>query len=119
MVGAISAFFVSRYFIKGWVIRKFKSRKWFKKNFDALNAIITERGITAVFLIRLSILPFGPMSYFLGVTNIKLYQYVLGSFGMIFHIIQGTFFGSKLFDHELQNSKSDEVDNYTTTIIII
>lgn len=73
-----AAFSVSRYLV-GPYIRGFLQRKYGKK-FTAIDAAVGDDGFRIVLLLRLSpIIPFGVNNYICGCTQMKLWEFVLGT----------------------------------------
>jgi uncharacterized membrane protein YdjX (TVP38/TMEM64 family) len=81
VVGATLAFLVGRFLARGWVAQRIAA----KPKFAAIDEAIGARGFYIVFLIRLSpVFPFTLLNYALGLTRVKLRDYVLASFiGML------------------------------------
>lgn len=71
-----------------------------RSSFVALDAALSINGLYIVFLTRLSpLFPFPLLNYAFGSTQIKLWQYVLGTFGGIFPATIGyTYLGTLLSD---------------------
>jgi uncharacterized membrane protein YdjX (TVP38/TMEM64 family) len=81
VVGATLAFLVGRFVAREWVARRIAS----SPKFAAIDEAIGRRGFYIVFLIRLSpVFPFTLLNYALGLTRVKLRDYIVASFlGMI------------------------------------
>jgi len=76
LLGAIAPFLLARYGLRGWV------RQWLHRwpRASQVDGAVGRGGWRAVALLRLSpVMPFGPMSYALGLTAIPLGPYLLGS----------------------------------------
>lgn len=79
-LGASAAFLVSRYMARGWV----EARLGASTRFRALDRAIEEDGRRIVFLLRLSpLFPFNALNYLLGLTRVRLPDYVVASVGML------------------------------------
>lgn len=79
-IGATFAFLIGRYVSRDWVAKKIATNPKFK----ALEEAIAKEGLKIVLLTRLSpVFPFNLLNYALGVTQVSLKDYVLGSIGMI------------------------------------
>ena len=75
-LGATLAFLLGRSFARDWVGARLATMS----RFAALDQAIAERGAVVVFLTRLApIFPFNLLNYALGLTQIRLRQYVLAS----------------------------------------
>ncbi|KST63246.1 TVP38/TMEM64 family protein [Mastigocoleus testarum] len=94
-LGATFAFLIGRYFSRNWV------RKKITKNpqFQAIDKAIAKEGFKIVLLTRLSpVFPFNLLNYVLGVTQVSLKDYILGSIGMIPGTILYVYIGSLATD---------------------
>jgi len=85
VISATIAFVIGHYLMKGrrlhWVQRS--------RHLAAINTAVSSNGFRIVFLLRLaSILPFIPLSYVLGTSQIKLREYVVATW---FGLLPGTF----------------------------
>ena len=79
-LGATGAFLIARYVARDWVSRRVGR----DPRFAAIDAAIAEQGRKVVFLLRLSpVIPFNVLNYALGLTNVRLADYVVASIGMI------------------------------------
>lgn len=79
-LGATLAFLIGRYLARGWVDRQIAGNAKFK----AIEAAVAKAGFKIVLLTRLSpIFPFNLLNYALGVTQVSLKDYILGSIGML------------------------------------
>jgi uncharacterized membrane protein YdjX (TVP38/TMEM64 family) len=92
VAGATLAFLVGRFVARDWVARRIAA----SPKFAAIDEAIGKRGFYIVFLIRLSpIFPFTLLNYALGLTRVKLRDYVLASFlGMLPGTFLYVYFGS-------------------------
>ncbi len=91
MLGATAAFLVGRYGARDWVSRKIASNAKFK----SIDEAIAREGRKIIFLIRLSpAFPFNLLNYGLGLTNVSLKDYVLGTTGIIPGTIMYVYLGS-------------------------
>jgi uncharacterized membrane protein YdjX (TVP38/TMEM64 family) len=80
VLGSIGAFLVARYFAR----RAIEARLTGNPRFAAIDRAIGAQGLRIVFLLRLSpVFPFTLLNYALGLTRVKLRDYVVASFGMI------------------------------------
>ncbi len=81
VIGATIAFLVARFFAREWVARRIATHP----KFAAIDEAVGTRGFYIVFLLRLSpVVPFNMLNYALGLTRVKLRDYVVASFlGML------------------------------------
>ena len=80
VVGSTVAFLIARYFARDAVARRIAGRE----SFAAIDRAVGEEGLKIVFLLRLSpVFPFNLLNYALGVTGVRLRDYVIGALGMI------------------------------------
>ncbi|NEP18152.1 MAG: TVP38/TMEM64 family protein [Leptolyngbya sp. SIO4C1] len=80
MLGATAAFLVGRYLARDWIAQKIAGNRKFK----AIDDAIAKEGSKLIFLIRLSpAFPFNLLNYALGLTQVSLKDYVLGTTGII------------------------------------
>ena len=94
-LGAVFAFSIGRYLCRDRVVKYMESYPKFK----ALDRAVSKEGLKIVFLTRLCpLLPFNLLNYALGITQVSLKDYVLGSFGMIPGTILYVYFGSLVGD---------------------
>ena len=79
-LGSIAAFLVARHLTRGWVERKLKD----KPRFQSIDRAVAGEGLKIVFLLRLSpAFPYNLLNYALGLTRVRLRDYVLACLGMI------------------------------------
>ena len=79
-IGATAAFIVSRNFARSAIERKLRG----DKRFAAIDEAVGSQGRRIVFLLRLSpVFPFNLLNYALGLTKVRLGDYVVASVGMI------------------------------------
>lgn len=80
LLGTVLAFLAARYLARPWVERRVAEQPRFAR----LDEAVGEQGRKIVFLLRLSpVIPFNLLNYALGVTRVRLSDYVLASVGMI------------------------------------
>jgi uncharacterized membrane protein YdjX (TVP38/TMEM64 family) len=90
-LGAIAAFWVGRYLVRGWVAAKIAHNR----KFAAIDKAINREGFKIVLLTRLSpVFPFVLLNYALGVTGVSFKDYALGCIGMIPGTIMYVYLGS-------------------------
>lgn len=94
-LGATFAFLIGRYFSRNWVRKKIAKNPQFK----AIDQAIAKEGFKIVLLTRLSpVFPFNLLNYVLGVTQVSLKDYILGSIGMIPGTVLYVYIGSLATD---------------------
>lgn len=72
------AFMASRHVVRPYIRGYLKKR--YGRKFDAIDAAVSRKGLQTTILLRLSpIIPFGINNYLCGCTDIKLWQWVLGT----------------------------------------
>jgi uncharacterized membrane protein YdjX (TVP38/TMEM64 family) len=90
-LGATFAFLIGRYFARDWVNTKVQKMP----KFQTIDQAIAREGLKIVFLLRLSpLFPFNLLNYALGITQVSLKDYVIGSLGMIPGTILYVYIGS-------------------------
>lgn len=90
-LGATAAFLVGRYLARGWVSQQIENNTKFR----AIDQAVAREGLKIVLLTRLSpVFPFNLLNYALGVTQVSLKDYFLGSVGMIPGTIMYVYLGS-------------------------
>jgi uncharacterized membrane protein YdjX (TVP38/TMEM64 family) len=96
VAGATLAFLIARYFARDWVTRRLKKYP----QAAAIDRAIEKNGFKAVVLLRLQpVLPFNILNYALGLTNIRLRDYVLASWiGMFPATVLYVYLGSIMND---------------------
>ena len=94
-LGATFAFLIGRYLSRDRVVKYMEAHPKFK----ALDRAVSQEGFKIVFLTRLCpLFPFNLLNYALGITQVSLKDYVLGSFGMIPATILYVYSGSLVGD---------------------
>ena len=95
VLGATAAFLVARYLARAPLERRFAT----SSRFRALDAALGADGRKVVFLIRLSpVFPYTLLNYLLGLTSIRLVDFVVASLGMIPGTIAYTYAGKVVGD---------------------
>jgi len=90
-LGATLAFLIGRYLTRDWVARRIAGNG----RFEAIDAAVAREGLKIVLLTRLSpIFPFNLLNYALGLTQVSLKDYVLGSLGMLPGTVMYVYIGS-------------------------
>lgn len=94
-LGATFAFLIGRYLLRDRVVKYMESHP----KFQALDRAVSQEGLKIVFLTRLCpLFPFNLLNYALGITQVSLKDYVLGSFGMVPGTILYVYSGSLIGD---------------------
>ena len=96
VAGASLAFLIARYFARDWVTRRLKKYP----QAAAIDRAIEKNGFKAVVLLRLQpVLPFNILNYALGLTSIRLRDYMLASWiGMFPATVLYVYLGSIMND---------------------
>lgn len=91
MLGATAAFLLGRYVARDWVARKIAGNT----RFQAVDSAIGQQGLKIIFLLRLSpAFPFNLLNYSLGLTQVSLKDYILGTTGILPGTIMYVYLGS-------------------------
>lgn len=92
VVAATAAFFLGRTVAHDWIARRIAQ----DRRFAAIDRAVREHGLRFVLLLRLSpLFPFSMLNYALGLTTVRVRDYVLGSFiGMLPGTILYVYLGS-------------------------
>ncbi len=94
-LGATFAFLIGRYLSRDRVVKSMEAHP----KFQALDRAVAKEGLKIVFLTRLCpLFPFNLLNYALGITQVSLKDYVLGSFGMIPGTLMYVYSGSLIGD---------------------
>jgi uncharacterized membrane protein YdjX (TVP38/TMEM64 family) len=79
-LGALGAFLIARYLARDWVMQRVSR----DPRFAAIDRAIAEQGRKVVFLLRLSpVIPFNVLNYALGLTKVRITDFLIASVGMI------------------------------------
>ena len=115
VTGATAAFILGRTLIRKWVDEKISGNQKFR----ALDEAIAENGLKMVFLIRLSpAFPFNLLNYALGLTKVKLRDYILASWaGMLPGTVMCVYFGTLL--KELTDLTTGAGENSASKMVFI
>ncbi len=94
VLGATAAFLVGRTLLRGWIERRIAAYP----RFQAIDRAVGKQGFKIVLLVRLSpVFPFNLLNYAFGLTNVRLWQYVLASWiGMLPGTLMYVYLGSAL-----------------------
>jgi len=79
-LGSLAAFLIARYLARDWIAARLAK----DTRFAAIDAAIAEQGRKVVFLLRLSpVVPFSVLNYALGLTTVRVGDFILASAGML------------------------------------
>lgn len=85
VLSASLAWWVGRFIARPWILHRLEQRP----RFAAIDAAVGQNGFRIVFLLRLaSVLPFAPLSYALGASRVRRYDFILASW---LGLLPGTF----------------------------
>jgi uncharacterized membrane protein YdjX (TVP38/TMEM64 family) len=91
LLGASTAFLVARYLARGMVEQRIAR----SPRFAVVNDAVAANGRRIVFLLRLSpVVPFNVLNYALGVTRVRLVDYLIASLGMIPGTVLYVYYGT-------------------------
>ena len=112
-LGATFAFLIGRYLSRDRVVKYMETHPKFK----ALDRAVSQEGLKIVFLTRLCpLLPFNLLNYALGITQVSLKDYVLGSFGMIPGTILYVYSGSLVVDLAAINVATESTNSQALAV---
>jgi uncharacterized membrane protein YdjX (TVP38/TMEM64 family) len=94
VLGATAAFVIGRTLLRGWIEKRVAAYP----RFQAIDRAVGKEGFKIVLLLRLSpVFPFNLLNYAFGLTNVRLWQYVLASWiGMLPATLMYVYLGSAL-----------------------
>jgi uncharacterized membrane protein YdjX (TVP38/TMEM64 family) len=79
-LGATGAFLIARYVARDWIAERVQR----DPRFAAIDTAIAKEGRKVVFLLRLSpVIPFNLLNYALGLTQVRVMDFIIASAGMI------------------------------------
>jgi len=106
MIGATVAFLVGRYLARDWVAKRIASRP----TFQTIDSAIAKEGRKVIFLLRLSpVFPFNLLNYGLGLSQVSLPDYVLGTVGILPGTIMYVYLGSLVGSLAMLGAGGDDV----------
>ncbi len=115
-LGATAAFLVARNLARTAVERRLASNP----RFAAIDRAVATQGRRIVFLLRLSpVFPFSLLNYALGLTQVRLADYVLASVGMLPGTLLYVYSGSVVGDAAVQAGSGDGADAASWAIKIV
>jgi uncharacterized membrane protein YdjX (TVP38/TMEM64 family) len=94
VLGATAAFVIGRTLLRGWIEKRVAAYP----RFQAIDQAVGKEGFKIVLLVRLSpVFPFNLLNYAFGLTDVRLWQYVLASWiGMLPGTLMYVYLGSAL-----------------------
>ena len=92
-LGGLTVLLLSRYWLSKTIKRRCLNNH---RSFLAINHIINKEGFKTVLLLRLTPFPFSIVSYFLGITSVKLKDYSLGSLIITVYVALYLYLGMSL-----------------------
>jgi uncharacterized membrane protein YdjX (TVP38/TMEM64 family) len=115
VLGATGSFLIARYFARDWFERKLQSYPKFK----VIDGAVERQGFKVVLLIRLQpVLPFVLLNYALGLTQVRLRDYVIASWiGMLPATIVYVYLGSAL--HNISDLFSGGMARHTPAGLVL
>src|SRR5579862_5726406 len=115
ILGATGSFLIARYFAGEWVERKLRAYP----KFAAVDHAIQKQSFKVVLLIRLQpVIPFVLLNYALGLTRVRLRDYVLASWiGMLPATIVYVYLGSAL--HNVSDLFSGGASRHSTARLVL
>jgi uncharacterized membrane protein YdjX (TVP38/TMEM64 family) len=116
-VGATLAFLVSRYVARSAIEQKLQGNK----RFEAIDRAVAGEGLKIVFLLRLSpVFPFNLLNYGLGLTQVRLRDYMLACFGMLPGSVLYVYYGKLAGDVAAlaAGASTDRGAEYWTILIV-
>lgn len=88
MIGATLAFFLGKWLFANYIRKKLdKSKSPRVKKWRVVDSMFITSGILLVALLRLMFIPFGLVSYLLGVTSVAFWDYFIGTLAVIIKIM--------------------------------
>jgi uncharacterized membrane protein YdjX (TVP38/TMEM64 family) len=94
-VGATASFLIARYFARSAIERKLAGNE----RFAAIDRAVGDQGRKIVFLLRLSpVFPFILLNYGLGLTKVRLADYIVACLGMLPGTLLYTYYGKVVGD---------------------
>lgn len=89
---------LSKLLFRDQIMAKIPNHKWLETNFNALDELMKERGKEIVALIRLAPVPFTPITYLVGVTQVSAWDFNIGSIAYLFRAVPRIYMGCLMFN---------------------
>lgn len=122
MLGAVVALFLGRWLFADYIRNKLdKSKSPKVKKWRVIDSMFVTSGIMLVALLRLMFIPFGLVSYMLGVTSVAFWDYFLGTTAIIIKIMLIVLVGCTIWQasEEARKTGKDEETNANEIIILV
>ena len=123
LIGAIIALYLGRFLFADYIRTKLdKSQSVRVKKWRIVDGMFITDGILLVSLLRLMFIPFGLVSYMLGVTSVSFCDYVIGSSVYIIKIALIVIVGCTVWEASEEASRSGnskEAENNEIIILIV
>jgi uncharacterized membrane protein YdjX (TVP38/TMEM64 family) len=122
MAGAVVALFLGRWLFADYIRNKLdKSKSPKVKKWRVIDSMFVSDGILLVVLLRLMFIPFGLVSYMLGVTSVSFYNYLIGTIAVIIKILLIVLVGCTIWSasEEARRAGKDEEANANEIIILV
>ena len=109
ILGGFVSFLISRYVFRDFIKEMIEGNEWLNDNFELLDDILTQDGMKVTSLIRLTSVPYGIVSYIIGVSNIPFRDYMIGNLPYILTCSTHTFLGCSLYTGSAGKALSPEL----------
>lgn len=121
MLGAVIAYYLGKWLFADYIRRELdKSKSPRVKKWRIIDSMFITSGIMLVALLRLMFLPFGLVSYMLGVTSVAFWDYFIGTLAVIVKVILIVLVGCTIWEaSEKAKETGEEQETNTTEIIIL
>lgn len=120
MLGAVIALFLGRWLFADYIRKKLdKSKSPKVKKWRVIDSIFVTNGIMLVALLRLMFIPFGLVSYMLGVTSVAFWDYLIGTTAIIIKIMLIVLVGCTIWQASEEAKKSGQDEGTSSNEIII
>jgi uncharacterized membrane protein YdjX (TVP38/TMEM64 family) len=117
VIAATAAFLLGRTVARGWIAQRIDG----DPRFRVVDAAIARHGLRIVILLRLSpLFPFNLLNYALGLTGVRLRDYVLGSFiGMLPATFLYVYIGSLIGDLAALSTGADQAGGARQALSVV
>lgn len=113
MLGATAAFLIGRYLARDWVAERVAKYP----KFQAIDTAIAKEGRKVIFLLRLSpVFPFNLLNYGLGLSQVSLQDYLLGTLGIVPGTVMYVYLGSLVGSLAMLGTENGGEDPQATTV---
>jgi uncharacterized membrane protein YdjX (TVP38/TMEM64 family) len=122
-LGAVLAFFLGKWLFANYIRAKLdKSTSPRVKKWRIVDSMFVTSGIMLVALLRLMFIPFGLVSYMLGVTSVAFCDFFIGTLAYIVKIMLLVLVGCSIWEASEEAKKSgkdEETNTQEITILVI